>query len=187
MSRLRKIWELITFQDETEFQKNRHTVEGPPKSEQNGVSNDQEKQTSGGEPETSDYARLSSRFFANVIDNIAITMLVLAPLVIAYMTDSTLIVGIGFVVGLFFGSLYLLILEWYWNGQTVGKKVLGIAVVTDEMEEIKIQHSLIRNTIGFIGQLFGAWGLIFAAFSIYMNDECKRLGDIAANTVVINK
>lgn len=90
-----------------------------------------------------------------------------------------LIVTIMFVV--FFG--YFIAFEAFWNGQTPGKKLLGIRVVRDGGYPIDLAGSFIRNVIR-IGE-FALGFYAVSAISALMSPENKRLGDVAAGTIVV--
>ncbi|MGZ3496998.1 MAG: RDD family protein [Vulcanimicrobiaceae bacterium] len=89
------------------------------------------------------------------------------------------VITIVFIV--FFG--YFVILEWAWNGQTPGKKALGIRVVRDGGYPIDLGSSLIRNLIR-VGEAAAGFYALSAA-STLLSAENKRLGDIAAGTIVV--
>jgi uncharacterized RDD family membrane protein YckC len=90
-----------------------------------------------------------------------------------------MIVVIAFVV--LFG--YFIVFEALWNGQTPGKKLIGIRVVRDGGYPIDFGASLIRNLIRVGEQLIGYY--ILAAISALISPENKRLGDLAAGTIVV--
>jgi hypothetical protein len=90
-----------------------------------------------------------------------------------------LIVVIVFVV--LFG--YFIVFEAMWNGQTPGKKLLGLRVVRDGGYPIDFGASLIRNLIRVGEWLIGYY--ILAAISALISPENKRLGDLAAGTIVV--
>lgn len=82
---------------------------------------------------------------------------------------------------IFFG--YFIIFETLWNGQTPGKKLLGIRVVRDGGFPVDFGAALIRNLIR-IGELALGYYLL-AAISAVLSPENKRLGDLAAGTIVV--
>lgn len=90
-----------------------------------------------------------------------------------------LIVFVVFMI--FFG--YFIIFEAAWNGQTPGKKLLGLRVVRDGGYPIDFGASLIRNLIR-VGELLVGYYLL-AAISALLSPENKRLGDLAAGTIVV--
>jgi uncharacterized RDD family membrane protein YckC len=90
-----------------------------------------------------------------------------------------LVIAIAFAV--LFG--YFILSEALWNGQTPGKKLLGLRVVRDGGYPIDFGASLIRNLIRVGEMLVGYY--ILAAISALISRENKRLGDLAAGTIVV--
>ncbi|HUA09120.1 MAG TPA: RDD family protein [Candidatus Acidoferrales bacterium] len=84
---------------------------------------------------------------------------------------------------IFYG--YFIIFETLWNGQTPGKRLLGIRVVRDGGYPVDFMASLIRNLIR-VGEMFAGFYAISAVVAVFspMN---KRLGDLAAGTIVIRE
>ncbi|HLX25989.1 MAG TPA: RDD family protein [Candidatus Cybelea sp.] len=78
---------------------------------------------------------------------------------------------------------YFIVFEATWNGQTPGKKLLGIRVVRDGGYPIDFGASLIRNLIRVGEQLIGYYAI--AAISALISPENKRIGDLAAGTIVV--
>ena len=95
--------------------------------------------------------------------------------------------AIAFIVAvlflIFFG--YFIAFEIVWNGQTPGKRMLGIRVVRDGGYPVDFMASLIRNLIRV-----GETGLGFYAVSAVvavLSPLNQRIGDIAAGTIVIRE
>jgi uncharacterized RDD family membrane protein YckC len=102
-----------------------------------------------------------------------------AQLRFAYNLVAGLFIFVLFAI--FFG--YFIFFEALWNGQTPGKKLLGIRVVRDGGFPIDFPASLIRNLVRV-----GEWtigGYAIAAVSALLSPENKRIGDIAAGTIVV--
>lgn len=94
----------------------------------------------------------------------------------------------GFGTGLML--IILFAIEWFYpvifevrNGMTPGKRGMGIRVVHDDGTPVSWSSSLLRNLIRSIDFLpfFNITGLI----AMVMNSRFKRLGDLAAGTVVV--
>jgi uncharacterized RDD family membrane protein YckC len=92
-------------------------------------------------------------------------------------------------IGLFL--LIAFVLEWFYpvlfevlrDGQTPGKRTFGIRVIHDDGTPIGWSASLLRNLLrvaDFLPLLYG-----FGLASIMLNRDFKRLGDLAAGSVVI--
>ena len=147
-------------------------------------------------------AGLGSRALAVIIDLVVqIALVTLFILGLAYigahapktpdplLTDATFRfaqnIVVGFVIfvlfAIFFG--YFILFEALWNGQTPGKKLMGIRVVRDGGYPIDFSASLIRNLVRV-----GEWaigGYAISAISALISPENKRIGDIAAGTIVV--
>src|SRR2546428_4264883 len=78
---------------------------------------------------------------------------------------------------------YFIFLEWLWNGQTLGKRVFGLRVITEDGEPAPFVAVLVRNivrTVDFLPVLYGV-GLV----AIIVSPRYQRLGDLAAGTFVV--
>lgn len=98
---------------------------------------------------------------------------------VAIAVGWALLIVIVFIV--LFG--YFIVFEAAWNGQTPGKKLLGLRVVRDGGYPIDFGASLIRNLIRVGEWILGYY--ILAAISMLISSENKRLGDLAAGTIVV--
>jgi uncharacterized RDD family membrane protein YckC len=90
-----------------------------------------------------------------------------------------IVIVLGFLV--FFG--YFIIFELAWNGQTPGKRLIGIRVVRDGGFPLDFVSSLVRNLIRTLEFALGFYAL--SAISTLLSKENKRLGDYAAGTIVV--
>lgn len=87
--------------------------------------------------------------------------------------------GLGF-------FLYYTLFEALWDGHTPGKRALGIRVVTDSGRPIAANAAAVRNLIRIVDFLvpFGPLpGVIF----VFAHRANKRLGDMAAGTIVVRE
>ncbi|HEY8249916.1 MAG TPA: RDD family protein, partial [Burkholderiales bacterium] len=93
--------------------------------------------------------------------------------------------GMGVVLIAAFFAEWLLP-AWFearWGGQTPGKRMLGIAVLNDDGTPLRWPGALTRNLLraaDFLPFFYGV-GLI----AMMANRDFKRLGDLAAGTVVV--
>lgn len=126
------------------------------------------------------YASLGDRFLGFFIDNIFLAILVIP---MAFLEGVLMIVY--FLIFAVFVLFYILILEGIWSNQTVGKYVLNIKVAKEDGSRASIPDSVVRNTVGIIGQAFGWIGIIVGAIFIWQSEENQRLGDNLASTVVV--
>ena len=79
--------------------------------------------------------------------------------------------------------LYWMGLEWFWRGQTVGKRVLKLRVMDAGGGRLEPGQIILRNVLRFVDML-PAFYLLGAAASL-CNRRLQRLGDLAAGTVVV--
>jgi uncharacterized RDD family membrane protein YckC len=73
--------------------------------------------------------------------------------------------------------------EALWNGQTPGKRAMGIAVLNDDGTPVRWPAALTRNLLRAVDFLPLFYGIGLVAMLI--NRDFKRLGDLAAGTVVV--
>jgi len=131
-------------------------------------------------------AGVFTRLLAVIIDQAVITVGIImissiAAIVGAFSAD----IAIAFIILMQFliATSYGILIEWYWNGQTVGKRILKIQVIDESGMHITFAQIAIRNLLRII-DLLPAFYCIGAIFFICSRRN-KRLGDIAANTVVV--
>lgn len=129
-------------------------------------------------------ANVGARLIALLIDLfiIFLYLIVLIPLIarVTYDMTSTAKTVFFFLFDILPVTFYFVLAEFFSNGMTVGKTVMGIRVVTKE----GAPPSLIQAFIRFIFltfELSTGFGLVVLLYSKYN----QRLGDMAAGTYVI--
>lgn len=93
--------------------------------------------------------------------------------------------GLLFIIMFFLHWLYPVFFEIYFQGQTPGKKVMKIQVLLIDGTMVNWGASLLRNllrTVDFL-PFFYAVGVV----TMLMSRDFRRLGDLAANTIVVYK
>ncbi len=129
-------------------------------------------------------AGLTARFYAFALDWVIRLAILYAVAIVA-----ALMAGLGAALML----ILLFVLEWFYpvifeltlSGATPGKRVFGLKVVMDNGLPITPAASITRNllrTADFLPFLYG-----FAIVSMLTRRDCKRLGDIAAATIVVHE
>lgn len=81
--------------------------------------------------------------------------------------------------------LYKPILELFWNGQTVGKRIMGIRVVRSNGLPVHMLGVIIRNFMRVIDMLPSVY--VIGAVAVLATRQHQRLGDIVAGTVVVRE
>jgi uncharacterized RDD family membrane protein YckC len=133
-------------------------------------------------------AGLSARFCAFLIDQLIKIAIAYAALFVAGILASVL----GG-VGIAFWFIFLFVLEWFYPvafelgraGATPGKRAMGLKVVMDNGLPITPAASLTRNLLRVAD--FLPAGFAAAAVSMLLRTDAKRLGDIAAGTLVVHQ
>lgn len=104
---------------------------------------------------------------------LALTQLVSGDIATAVFMLSSAVVALAYPMGL----------EWRWRGQTVGKKLLRLQVMDDQGLRLQLSQIVIRNLLRAVDLLPGFYGVGGAA--AFFNGRGQRLGDLAANTIVV--
>jgi len=126
------------------------------------------------------------RFCAWVVDSAAITTLTAtaAKLVLFFGLLSIDIAFALYMVLYFTISIgYGLVLEWHFRGQTFGKKLFRLRVVDAEGLKLQFHQIVIRNLLRFVDTLPLLY--LVGGAACWISRKNQRLGDLAANTVVI--
>jgi uncharacterized RDD family membrane protein YckC len=129
-------------------------------------------------------AGLSARFYALGLDwVIRLTIMYAAAMVAAVMGG----IGVAFLLILFFALewFYPVVFELTASGSTPGKRVFGLKVVMDNGLPVTPAASLTRNLLRAAD--FLPFGYGFAIVSMLLRRDFKRLGDIAAATIVVHE
>lgn len=92
-------------------------------------------------------------------------------------------VGIAFIIVFLLEWFYPVFFEVLWKGQTPGKKMLGVKVIHDDLTPISWNASILRNLLLFVD--FLPLSYVFGTLSICASPQFKRLGDLAAGTLVV--
>jgi uncharacterized RDD family membrane protein YckC len=80
------------------------------------------------------------------------------------------------------GLAYYVLLEAYY-GQTLGKRLVGIRVVSQDGSEITLSESVMRNLIRIIDAV-GFY--LLGAILVWTSEKNQRLGDRIGDTVVVS-
>jgi uncharacterized RDD family membrane protein YckC len=87
------------------------------------------------------------------------------------------------IVGVWLG--YPVALESLWHGRTLGKSVMGLRVVRDDGGPIRFRQAFVRGLVGVVIDRLGVSFGLLALIPMLVSARSKRLGDLAAGTVVV--
>lgn len=80
---------------------------------------------------------------------------------------------------------YFALFEAFWHGQTPGKRLMKLRVIKDSGRQITLFESLARNLLRFVDALPSAYAI--GVITMLCNRKNKRLGDLAAGTLVVHE
>jgi uncharacterized RDD family membrane protein YckC len=131
-------------------------------------------------------AGLGTRAIAQVLD-LLIVSFILAALYFVAVAISLAAVVTGQLIAIL-GSFvvifgYFWVSEALWSGQTVGKKAFRLRAVGDRGEPLTFAQAGIRNIVRIVDFLPYGYGV--GLIALFVNGKGKRLGDLAAGTIVV--
>ena len=144
-------------------------------------------------------AGIGSRFLAALIDsvlivvleavvNLALLLLVLNLFRSAISAEDNAalawLLGLFGLIGFAFLWGYYIFFELLWNGQSPGKRWQGLRVLRMDGTPITLSESIIRNLVRLVDFLPVYYGV--GVVVMFINSQSRRLGDLAAGTVVVH-
>lgn len=130
-------------------------------------------------------AGIVPRFLGWLVDVAAVMMLasitgkLLSLLAILPSLQLFLTPILYFIVWIGYGIFF----EWIWRGQTPGKRLFGMRVMDVEGLRLQFSQVAIRNILRAVDALPAFY--LLGGIVCCLNTKCQRLGDIAANTIVV--
>ena len=145
-----------------------------------------------------DIGGIGSRFLAAIIDTLLIGMAELVVFFVLGLLASWLNMGdrgvtaAGSIVAAISGLIafvilwsYYIIFDLVWNGQSPGKRVIGLRVVREGGRPITFISSAIRNFIRIVDFLPALYGI--GVVVMFIDRRARRLGDLAGGTLVVKE
>ena len=127
-----------------------------------------------------------TRFLAWLIDVFTISMVLsLLQTILAFIGFFSLdlayaiMILTAFVVRFGYGIFF----EWYWQGQTLGKKLLRLRVMDEHGLRLQFSQIVIRNLMRVVDSLLLLY--LVGGLVCFFSKRAQRLGDFAANTIVV--
>jgi len=139
-------------------------------------------------------AGIGSRFLATLLDTILIVLLQIAVILVFVLvlnafdllgqTIAAWVYALLGIVGFIFFWGYYIFFEMLWNGQTPGKRWVGLRVIRTDGTPITLSESFIRNLTRLVDFLPAMYGI--GIISMFLDKQSRRLGDLAAGTLVVH-
>lgn len=140
---------------------------------------------------------VGSRFLAAFLDSLILGSICLATLIVGLFLLGALDVAkapklltgsvssiLLVLVGILFTG-YKLLFEAIWNGQTLGKRLVGIRVVQENGLPVEFAQVLVRHLLRLVDFLPSLYFL--GVLCILASRRGQRLGDMVAGTVVVRE
>lgn len=126
------------------------------------------------------------RFAAWVIDSMVIVSLISMAMIIIrllHLLNEDIASALSIIAYFILSISYGMACEWWWRGQTIGKKLFRLRVVDAEGLRLQANQIVIRNLVRFVDILPVCY--VVGGAACWLSRKNQRLGDIAANTLVI--
>ena len=145
-----------------------------------------------------DVSGIGSRFLAALIDTAIIAILLIIVYVttaaflatsagsefISRIAQSWIVAGYLLLTFSIYWSYYIFF-ELIWNGQSPGKRIAGLRVIRTDGTPVTVVDSIVRNIVRLVDFLPTFYGV--GTIVMLINAQSRRLGDLAAGTVVIKE
>src|SRR3954453_2577016 len=133
-----------------------------------------------------DLASLGERMVATIIDLVILTGYFILIQLFGTFSNGLFNSDIGWITFLIIMmpvTFYSLLSETYLNGQTVGKRVMGIKVISLSGNQAAFSQYLIR----WLFRLVDLWmsSFVLATIMVAATEKHQRLGDIVAGTTLV--
>jgi uncharacterized RDD family membrane protein YckC len=141
-----------------------------------------------------DVAGVGSRCLAAVVDTLLILIMQAAIGAVLFIggaqlgldnAGSSVVTAIYAIAAFAILWGYYLLFELIWNGQSPGKRLIGLRVVREGGRPITFAASAVRNLIRLVDFLPLFYGL--GTVMMFADRRSRRLGDLAAGTLVVRE
>ena len=140
-------------------------------------------------------AGIGSRFVAVLLDHlvqlgILFLLLFASAVLFGALANRTSTMG-KWLIAIFIATDFLVIwgyftlCEAFWNGQTLGKRVMKLRVIKDSGRQITFFEALSRNLLRFVDYLPALY--LVGVITMLCTKRHQRLGDLAAGTIVVHE
>ena len=139
-------------------------------------------------------AGIGSRFLATLLDSLLIVLLQIVVILVFVLvlsgfnllgeTIAAWVYAVLGILGFIFFWGYYIFFEMLWNGQTPGKRWVGLRVIRNDGTPLTLSESFIRNLTRLVDFLPAMYGI--GIISMFLDKQSRRLGDLAAGTLVVH-
>ncbi len=129
----------------------------------------------------------SARFLAWGIDfgiTLVMAMLLFSVLAAVQVLSGDLGVALSILAFFILNTGYNISFEWLWRGQTLGKYLLKLRVMDAQGLRLQFSQIVVRNLMRTVDMLPVLY--LVGGAALLFSRHAQRLGDLAANTVVVH-
>lgn len=130
----------------------------------------------------------ASRLYAMLLDTVIVLGTVNGLGLVVYWIFAKA-PGFGFMVitlaEFAIGFAYSALLEGFWNGQTLGKRLFHLRVVDQDGLALRIEQAWVRNLMRVFDALPFAY--LVGGISVLSSRQMQRFGDVVAGTLVVRE
>jgi uncharacterized RDD family membrane protein YckC len=134
-------------------------------------------------------ASVAARMASGAIDVFLTLVVLIGGIIFFGMLSSTSSEAVQGIVAIVYSSLVLIgmpaIIETVSHGRSFGRLALGLRVVRDDGGPATARHALVRALVGYV-EIYLLLG-VPAVVTSMIHPQAKRLGDMAAGTVVVTQ
>lgn len=127
-----------------------------------------------------------TRFLAWIVDQMCISLifiLAIIPIRLLGLIGRDLVFAVYLLAGFIISIGYGIVLEWYWHGQTIGKRLFHLRVMDESGLRLQFSQVAVRNFLRFVDML--PYHYLVGGVACLASRKAQRLGDFAANTIVV--
>lgn len=127
-----------------------------------------------------------ARFLAWGIDfgiTLVAAMLLFTVLAAVQVLSGDLGVALSILAFFVLNTGYNILLEWWWRGQTLGKYMMKLRVMDAQGLRLQFSQIVVRNLMRTVDMLPLVY--LVGGAALLFSRHAQRLGDLAANTVVV--
>jgi len=132
-----------------------------------------------------DLASLGDRIVASIIDNVIKAAYVIILILLTGITSGSFDNSLGWIIILLFlpAAFYSLLSEVFLNGQSAGKKVMGIKVISLDGSQATFSQYLLRWLFRLVDM--GIFTSLVAVIAVAATEKHQRIGDLVAGTTLV--
>jgi uncharacterized RDD family membrane protein YckC len=142
-------------------------------------------------------ASVGNRFLAAALDHLIQLAVIVALLLLlqfylstglgAFLSNGTWAAALIVLIVFFIIWGYLVVFETLWNGQTPGKRVMGLRVIREDGRPVRFFEAFVRNIIRLVIDFQPIPSFSVGVVSTIFSEKSKRVGDYVAGTVVVKE